>query len=336
MSEASEDKVVPIKTSAADLLRAKITEIAAGAGEVDRNAVSKLVKRAENSGYSAEISTLTPGMCALLFLFHNSHNRPWSAGWSEELARRMKAGAWKQNSMSAGFYKDGLLEDGQHRLAAAAISGTTWTIVVVFGVEQGSVDTIDGGRRRSGADHALLDGIADPSKKQAIVKTAANYFVRSGNNAAALRSEAEVKTAIEANDALLVQAIEIGAQSRERVGSPQLKESTASAIAYIMMKSGWPMQSIREKLAYMQQSSGSTVSDNDPFFVTGQMLIASRAKTARGEKLTTNKEIGYVLFTFIETERGVKALQKKRIVDAVKKSLPDPRYPIDVAREVAA
>lgn len=333
---SSEEKVVPIKTSAADLLRARITEIAASASETDRNAVTKLVKRAENAEYSSDVITLTAGMCALLFLFHNSHNRPWSASWSEELARRMKAGNWKKNSMSAGFYKDGLLEDGQHRLAAAAISGTAWIVVLVFGVEQGSVDTIDGGRRRSGADHALLDGIADPTKKQAIIKAAASYFVRSGNAEAALKSEAEVKNAIEFNDGLLVQAIEIGVQSRERIPDPQLKESTASAIAYIMMKSEWPIQIIREKLAYFQQCGGSQLGENDPFFVTVKLLEDGRRRAAKGEKLTTNKEMAYVLLAFIEAAKGTKAVQKKRFVDAVKKSLPDPRYPGEATHEAAA
>jgi len=332
----TEENVVPLKRSLTDDLRAQITEIAAKASEKDRTDVSKLIKRAEHANYSAEVTSLTSAMCALLFLFHNSHNRPWSAGWSQELARRMKAGQWKQNSMSAGFYKDGLLEDGQHRLAAVALSGSTWNVVVVFGVEHGSVDTIDGGRRRSGADHALLDGIADPSKKQAIVKTAANYFVRSGDATAALKSEAEVKAAIEANDALLVQAIEIGDQSRENLGAPQLKASVASAIAYVMMKSEWPMQVIREKLAFFQQSGGSTLGENDPFFVAVALLEAGRRRASRGEKLTTAKEMGFVMLAFLEAAKGTKAIHKKRFLEAVKKELPNPRYPGEVIHEVAA
>ena len=333
---STDENVIPLKKSLADEVRAQVTEVAAKASEKDRDAVAKLIKRAQGAAYGADTVELTAGMCALLFLFHNSHNRPWSAGWSLELSRRMKAGAWKLNSMSAGFYKDGLLEDGQHRLAAGAISGVTWTVIVVFGVDHGSVDTIDGGRRRSGADHAMLDGITDPSKKQAIVKTAANYFVRSGDASFALRSEAEVKAAIESNDALLVQAIEIAANSRQNVGTPQLKESVASAIAYVMMKGSWPTQVIREKLAYFQQSGGSTEGENDPFFVAVQLLDAGRKRAARGEKLTMAKEMGIVIFALIEAQKGTKAVQKKRFEAAVKKSVPDPRYPIDVAHEAAA
>jgi hypothetical protein len=182
----------------------------------------------------------------------------------------------------------------------------------------------------------MLDGITDPSKKQAIVKTAANYFVRSGDASFALRSEAEVKAAIEANDALLIQAMEIGTQSRLNVAAPQLKENIASAVAYVMMKGSWPTQVIREKLAYFQQSGGSTEGEHDPFYVAVQFLEAGRKKAARGEKLTTAKEMGIVIFALIEAQKGIKAVQKKRFEAAVKKSVPDPRYPIDVAHEAAA
>lgn len=333
---SAEEKVTPIKRSAADELRAQITEVAACATDKDRATVAKLIKRAEGSAYSSEVTQLNPAICALLFLFHNSHNRPWSAGWSMELARRMKAGAWKQNSMSAGFYKDGLLEDGQHRLAAAAISNVDWNVVIVFGVDHGSVDTIDGGRRRSGADHALLDGIADPSKKQAIIKTAANYFIRCGDKAAALKSEAEVKLAIETNDPLLVQAIEIGEQSRENVATPRVKESLASAIAYVMMKNGWPTQMIREKLAFFQQFQGSPNGENDPFFVAVKLLETGRSRAARGEKMTTAKEMAYVIEALDLSAKGIKAVQASAFKNAVKKTFPNPRYPGEAINQIAA
>lgn len=332
----TEEKVVPLKRSAAEEVRAQLTDIAAKASDKDRADVSKLIKRAEGAAYSSDVVNLSATVCALLFLLHNSHNRPLSAGWSLELSRRMKAGAWKQNSMSAGFYKDGLLEDGQHRLAAAAISGVSWNVVIVFGVEHGSVDTIDGGRRRSGADHALLDGIADPSKKQAIIKTAANYFVRCGDAGAALRSEAEVKSAIEANDALLVQAIEIGEQSRENVATPRLKESITSAISYVMMKFGWPTQVIREKLAFFQQFQGSPDGENDPFFVAIKVLDSGRNRATRGEKITTAKEMAYVIEALDLSVKGIKAVQVSAFKNAVKKTLPNPRYEIEVAHEAAA
>ena len=334
----TENKSGSTKQSTADIIRQKLTTIAASASEQDRKAVDKLIRIAQDSGdLVSVVQTLTPAMCALIFLFHNSHNRPWSPQWTLEMVRRMENGLWRKNSMAAGFYTDGTLEDGQHRLAASALAGMPWTVAVVFGIEHDAIDTVDGGRRRSGADHAFLDGIIDPSKKQQIVKAAAAYFLRLGDKGAALRSEAEVKAAIEENDALLSQALEIAAQSRANLPTPLLKEGTAAAIAYVLSKAlpPWPTQTIREKLAFMQQAGGSALGENDPFFLAAKALDDGRKRSARGEKLTTTKEMGIVIFAFSEAERGQKAVHKRKLEAAVKKTVPDPRYPDDALLQAA-
>jgi hypothetical protein len=333
----TEHGVTPIKRNIADDLRGQLTAIAAKADDHDRAQVNDLVARATGALFSADVHSLTPGMCALLFLFHNSHNRPWLPHWTLELARRMTAGLWEKNSMTAGFYDNGQTDDGQHRFAAAALSNTTWTTAVVFGVKQGSVDTIDCGRRRSGADHAGLDGIEEAGKKQQIVKTAAAYFMRAGVPSAALRSEAEVKTAIEANDRLLIEAMEIGAKSGENISEPQLRGNLASVVAYVMMKASprWPSQTIREKLTLFQASRGSVLGESDPFFLCAKELDEGRRNKARGEKLTVQKEIAVTIFALSEVEKGVKAIQRRDLKNALKKTLPDPRYPIAAAQAAA-
>jgi len=100
----TQEKVIPIKRSLVDEIRGQLTAIAAQATEQDRAQVNKLVTRATGAAYGGEICTITPATAALLFLFHNSHNREWQPGWTLELARRMKDGLWKQNSMTPGFY----------------------------------------------------------------------------------------------------------------------------------------------------------------------------------------------------------------------------------------
>ena len=330
MSDNSE-KVVAIKRTLADEVRGNVAIATSKATEKDHKAVAELVRRATGASYSVEMVTLTPGMCGLLFLNHNSHNRPWNPGWTLELARRMKGNQWKQNSMAIGFYADGTVEDMQHRCGAASLSDTTWTVPCVFGVDKDAVDTIDGGKRRSGADHAGLDGITDPGRKQAIVKASANYFVKSGDGTAALKSEAEVKAAIEANDQILTQAIEIGEQSRAGIaGGGVLKQGSADAVVYVLLKSGWPVQSIREKLALFQ-TGVSTIGESEPFFVAANLIEARKKKAVRGEKLTLLKEIGIAIFAMVQTEKGVKSIQAKHVKAAVDgKTAPDPQFPLRI------
>jgi len=329
MSEETKtaDNVVPIKRSIADEVRGKVALATAQATEADHKAVTELIKKATDAAFSVEIHKLTPGMCGLLFLNWNQHNRSWNPQWSLELERRMRNGMWKRNSMSGGFYNDGKIEDLQHRLAAAALAGYTLELPIVFGIAKDAVDTIDGGKKRSGADHAGLDGIENTARKQQIVKAAAAYLLRAGDASAALKSEAEVKNSIESNNKLLEQAIQIGEQSKAGITNPVLKTSTADMVTYLLLKSGWPLQRIRQKLALFQ-TGVSTVGENDPFFVASNFIDARRKKSSRGEKLNTTKEIAVVVFAMVEAEKGIKSIQAKHVKAAVDgKLVPSPAYP---------
>lgn len=336
MNSQDKDNVVPIKRSLADEVRGQVAIAASHAVDADHKAVADLIKRAAGASFATEIVKLTPGMCALLFLNHNSHNRPWRPGWTLELARRMRTGLWKRNSMSIGFYVDGTVEDMQHRAAAAALSNTTWLVPCVFGVEKDAVDTIDGGSRRTGADHAGLDGIVDAMRKQAIVKAAAAYFVRAGDPNAALKSESETKAAIEANDQKLTHAMEIGEDSRAKIaGGGVLKASAADTLAYIMLQTNRTAQAARDWLAAFQTGI-STLGENDPMFVAAQLIEARRKKASRGEKMNMTKELGIAVFALLQSEKGVKSVQTKHVKAAVDgKSVPDPRQSSDAGSQAA-
>lgn len=330
--------VIPIKKPPlADEISTQIAEVAAKATESERRKVASLIAEAEGSTYRTATHALTSAMAAILFLQHNGHNRKWDARWSLELSRRMKAGQWKRNNHTIGFYADGMLEDGGHRLAALAISNMTIELAVVFGVDKDAIDTVDAGRRRTGADHAGLDGIVDASTKQTLVKNAANYLVKAGEPSAALRSEVEVKQAIEENNVLLEEAIDIGERSVENINDPALNKKVAASLAYLYLKNGWASQRVRGALALFQQSAHvSPVGENDPFYVAGKVLMDSRQRRARGESLTTLKEMAVVVFAMVETEKGAKAVQGKTIKAALKgKHLPDPRYPAEATAQVA-
>jgi hypothetical protein len=330
------EKVVPIKRSLADETRGQVAIAASHATETDHKAVAELVKRATGAPFSNDIVTLTPPMSALLFLNHNSHNRPWNPSWTLELARRMRAKLWKKNSMSVGFYVDGLIEDMQHRAAAAAIADYPLTVPCVFGIEKDAVDTIDAGKRRSGADHAGLDGIIDAVRKQQIIKAAAAYFVRAGDSSAALKSEAEVKTAIEQNDAMLAHAIEIGEHSRSKIaGGGVLKAAAADTFGYIGLKTGRTADAISNWLDAFQTGQ-STLGEHDPMFVSAQVIERRRKRSAGKEKLNTTKEIGIAVFALLQTEHGVKSVQERHVKAAVDgKTVPDPRYTGEAAEEAA-
>src|SRR6185503_5365241 len=58
-------------------------------------------------------------------------------------ATDMEAGDWDFNGETVKFSKEGFLLDGQHRLKAIIDSGTTQTLIVVYGLDMKSQATID-------------------------------------------------------------------------------------------------------------------------------------------------------------------------------------------------
>lgn len=65
---------------------------------------------------------ITPEM-AEEFLKHNTRNRNIRLPYVEELATYMRQGKWDVTHQGIGFYEDGTLFDGQHRLHAIIKAG---------------------------------------------------------------------------------------------------------------------------------------------------------------------------------------------------------------------
>lgn len=94
---------------------------------------------------------ITPDL-AEKWLTQNTHNRNLRDKAVLAYARDMEAGNWAENGEAVKFAKDGTLLDGQHRLQAIALSGVTVKMLVVTGLEGGTQETMDDGRKRTLSD----------------------------------------------------------------------------------------------------------------------------------------------------------------------------------------
>jgi hypothetical protein len=326
---SNETTTVAAKPTADDI-RTKIVAIAAQATAQERKMVEEIIARAKTGERGCVFYKLTPPMEALIFTEHNTRNREWRVEGAKsclEYTRRMQAGLWKYNGVGIGFYVTGALDDGQHRLSAAALAGHTLEVPISFGIELGAIDTVDEGIARHASDHAKLEGVADAQRKQTVIKDAGRYFNKAGiTSTDLLLSEAEIKEAIRRNDLLLTDALKIGDGSTENIANPLLKGVQAATIAYIMLKSGWPQGNIRDKLALLQLRL-SNDGESSPFFIAAKLIYDSREKKSRGDRLSALKEIAVCIKAFLVTEAGARAVQAKIIRDAIhKKQLPDPTY----------
>lgn len=106
------------------------------------------------------IEKVTPELAAE-WLTRNTHNRNIRKRAVDTWASAMTAGQWVLNGESIKFDPEGVLVDGQHRLAAVVQSGITIESVVAWNVHMQSQITVDVGTRRSIADHLSWRGEAN-------------------------------------------------------------------------------------------------------------------------------------------------------------------------------
>lgn len=90
------------------------------------------------------------------FLEHNSHNRPLRMRDVKKYAQDMQEGRWVPCLSSIGFFADGTLANGQHRLMAVIESGTVQQFNVEFGHDKENAQYIDAGRTRTFIDRVTL------------------------------------------------------------------------------------------------------------------------------------------------------------------------------------
>lgn len=97
---------------------------------------------------TAKVETITPEKARKILAENNTNNyRPLNENAAQSFAAVIKNGKWELNGESIKFNGDGTLLDGQTRLRGADLANTSFTTLVVRGVE--TDESIDSGRPRS-------------------------------------------------------------------------------------------------------------------------------------------------------------------------------------------
>jgi len=116
-------------------------------------------KPVQESGLTTQIMEVTPETAAE-WLATMAPNRNVSSGNLAALVQAMKEGRWHTDGAPIRFNKSGELIDGQHRLTALIAAETPQTFLVIWGVEDAAMTTLDTGRARTRADVLMIH---DPS-----------------------------------------------------------------------------------------------------------------------------------------------------------------------------
>ena len=105
--------------------------------------------------------TITPEQAAEWLKSINTRNRNISLRKVAQYAADMRNGNWQSTHQGIGFYEDGTLSDGQHRLAACVDSAVPLGVFVTFGIPVGAASGIDAHRPRSTADQVRIANLSE-------------------------------------------------------------------------------------------------------------------------------------------------------------------------------
>lgn len=120
------------------------------------------------------VETITPNGAAKILASNNEVNRKLREKTVLMIARDIKDGSFNGlNGETIKFGEDGMLKDGQHRLAAIVESNTPTQVVVAYNVPNESQSTIDMGAKRNYADLLHMRGEINTPTLAAITKQVA-------------------------------------------------------------------------------------------------------------------------------------------------------------------
>lgn len=136
----------------------------------ERRALAWLEDRLEHGRKSrcTEVVGLTPEMASLVLARCNQGNRHVVEGTVRRYAETMRRGEWLLTDHGISFSREGVLNDGQHRLAAIVQAGQPIQVTVTFGCAREEFSVIDQGRSRRGSDLLSIAGYKNSATAAAL------------------------------------------------------------------------------------------------------------------------------------------------------------------------
>lgn len=118
---------------------------------------------------SSKVEEIGPERASQM-LAMNRENRRIDRGTVDRYAAAMRRGEWQFSHQGIAVDKDGVLLDGQHRLAAIVKAGIPVPMLVVDGVDRAAFSVVDTGKRRSAGDTLRLSGVTDSNNVAAALR----------------------------------------------------------------------------------------------------------------------------------------------------------------------
>ena len=117
----------------------------------------------------AEVVSITPRLAEMM-LQSNTRNRALSATTAKKYAESMSRGEWMLSAQGISFSCNGMLIDGQHRLAAIILAERAVKCTIWFGCAADEFQVLDAGRARSPGDILSIEGMDNYHVRAAVAQ----------------------------------------------------------------------------------------------------------------------------------------------------------------------
>ena len=215
---------------------------------------------------------VTPQMAKSWLDSSNTRNRPLRNKTLYAYASDMRSGRWQQNGECIKFDRNGVLLDGQHRLAAISQSGVSIPLVIVRGLDPESFHTIDTGMRRSAAHMLTISGVPNAGQAGAICRWVEILSVGDLSTSSTVSSERIMQVLHE--HPFIVEI----ASSFAVKGIRGLLPSACGAV-FVLGAEKYGMDLMKSFLSDFL--SGENLKKGDPVYELRERMIASKSKIAR-------------------------------------------------------
>jgi hypothetical protein len=246
------------------------------------------------SGEGFRVTKIGAEVAAVIFRDLNKKNRDLSLSKIAQQRDAMQRGEWKLNHQGIAFYPDATLADGQHRMAATALSGLAEVpFVVSSDFDKDAIDTIDRSARRTAGEALEMMGVNDGKAKATIGKTVMEYTWEEQHAKRPTFTDQQIERWVLENDDLLAKAIAIGRKSTDNVSDPCLTQMEGACFAGLMLMGGWGEQATVSYIASIQQ--GVATYPESPTVILSKLYLRAKINARRTDRLTKKAKIALAL-----------------------------------------
>lgn len=205
---------------------------------------------------------------------------------SRKIALDMAEGRWRNNGDPVRVAKDGLIQDGQHRMSAIVQSGVSVRLIVYFDYDAEEVDVrlIDTGKSRNLGTHLAAAGLPHAKLIAATVKLALVYqrgeWATTENLPKHVLRDSELHEYVEKWKEALIDSATLANRS-QRIATPSL----VSSLLFIGCRGEKPSEREQAVEFVEKLANGVDLRIDDPIFSLRRRLIDSRS--SKFKRLTT-------------------------------------------------